>query len=269
MFKLEKRPFGFIVFESDGTAVAFDTDEQRAVDLAAETEGRWYEGLYRRDGRPMAEAEDALRAERVVLQDENQELHEDLKRYEDADKRMGALEASLKASAHHDVVLYGLVADIEKRITDVAESIGRRVGALHERHNALEKRLDKDSEDIGKLASSVVGIIDGTKVTCTRRGDAPDFSVAPFPTGGASTAETAAEAVLPVPQRGDRVRLEGAVSTGKTYIRDGWYEVTGRYEARFPGDHNQFQVGNASSMGLYWVYDTDPGLKEVRHADRT
>jgi hypothetical protein len=123
-----------------------------------------------------------------------------------------------------------------------------------------------------------------------------------FPTGGADTAEAAAEAVLPVcstcggtgevderaggtprsgslpcpdcvggavlpiPQRGDRVRLEGARSIGGFSIDDGWYTVTGGTEECFQVAAYKEPDEPDSARRLAYVPNNSHGLKEVRHA---
>lgn len=180
-----------------------------------------------REYRTLRDDTNALRAERVQLQDENLGLREDLKR----------AEARLAQSP-----VWAEERDTNKRINKAVEIIGERVSGLDERIAALEAGTMKNGA----------------------------WAEAAFPTGGAATAEAAAEAVLPVPQRGDRVRLEGARSIGSTPIKDGWYEVLGQqadaFQVRFTPD------GGAPSdivgLGLFWIANNDPGLKEVRHADQ-
>ena len=87
----------------------------------------------------------------------------------------------------------------------------------------------------------------------------------PFPTGAATTVDEVLAAVPPAddgpPRRGDRVRLEGALSTGSFPIANGWYDVVGHagdvFQIAKRADDN-----NISWLG--WTHDDDPGLKEIR-----
>lgn len=102
---------------------------------------------------------------------------------------------------------------------------------------------------------------------------------AAFPTGAGTTVEdavavaeaeawTAALVQEPVvesepliPQRGDRVRLEGARSIGGFRVEDGWYDVVGqRYDSVFQIAEKRANGGAA----LCWIEAAHPGLKEVR-----
>lgn len=71
----------------------------------------------------------------------------------------------------------------------------------------------------------------------------------------AQVEEPVAESEPLKPQRGDRVRLEGARSLGNTKLQDRWYDVTGATEQDF-----QVEAG----IGRFWIVNDDPGLKEVR-----
>jgi hypothetical protein len=177
--------------------------------------------------------------------------------------------------------------EIHSRLDKVAEIIGERVSGLAIASTSLEKRL-------GEIDNIRAFEVLELKRRCTWLEEQvetlnPGVHV-PFPTGGASTveevlaalkpgemavwahdtAEAATDAVLPVPQRGDRVRLEGATSHGGFLIDNGWYNVTGQ-------NGNCFQIKAegtsdpdcAPSQWLSYVDNSCPGLKEVRHADHT
>lgn len=156
---------------------------------------------------------------------------------------------------------------VNERIDKVAEIIGERVSGLVVQIDALVG-LHANLEHLDPATVTVQDVLRTLRVA---RMSAPDF-----PTGGASTAEAAADAVLPVPQRGDRVRLEGARSVVGSAIADGWYDVLG-----FAGapDNPQFQIRvRDADLGMQgidtpayspWLFCGQPSLKEVRHADHT
>jgi hypothetical protein len=156
---------------------------------------------------------------------------------------------------------------LDDRIDKVTEIIGERVSGLVEQIDALVG-LHANLEHLDPATVTVQDVLRTLRVA---RIFAPDF-----PTGGASTAEAAADAVLLVPQRGDRVRLEGARSVVGSAIADGWYDVLG-----FAGapDNPQFQIRvRDADLGMQgidtpayspWLFCGQPSLKEVRHADHT
>jgi hypothetical protein len=161
--------------------------------------------------------------------------------------------------------------DVEFSLTRIA-NLARIIG---EHKLETNQRIDKVAEIIGERVSGLVDELEELKNWAWGGGPSPRQRIVAampkelrdaFPTGGAGTAEAATDAVLPVPQRGDRVRLEGATSTGQTHLKDGWYDVTGFHEATAIGDNDQFQVGTPNG-GLYWLYIHTSALKEVRHAD--
>lgn len=176
------------------------------------------------------------------------------------------------------------LAEIDQRIDNANTVFGDLAGRFGKIEHAfvqnvvdgqhfklLNERIDKVVEIIGErisgLADEIAAVRDSAKRAHERFDGGIDWHGEPdpaFPTGGAHTAEAAADAVLPVPQRGDRVRLEGARSLFGTEIENGWWPVLGSGEG-----NNCFQVGrNGDITGpLYWVRNTDPGLKEVRHVD--
>lgn len=192
-----------------------------------------------------------LREERVRLQDENEQLRSDVRASEQA------INAHVDAAADEDEqerrldALEKLAAKIDRDVDNLA----RQHGVLGDR---LDARIDKVVEIIGDRTARLVEAIDETGLRAGLGG----MDEVAFPTGGASTAEAAAEAVPTVPQRGDRVRLEGAESTIGIRIKDGWYDVVG-------GHDQSFQIRHPSTPGavlraLSWVTHDDPGLKEVR-----
>lgn len=136
---------------------------------------------------------------------------------------------------------------LDGRIDKVAEIIGERVSGLVEQLDKLEGPggwLDNMQASINWLTEQVETLNPGVRAPA-------------FPTGGASTAEAATDAVLPVPQRGDRVRLEGAKTINGHPLKDGWYDVLG-HGKEFP----EFQIG-LDHMRTPWVRNDSPGLKEV------
>lgn len=223
--------------------------------------------------------EDALRAERVQLQDENLGLREDLKKVDDLHKLVDSLTGAVEKLSERYVDMterYAkLSTNLHERIDKVAEIIGERVSGLVDEIAAVRDSAKRAHERLDGnptgLRWTPEGALDGHEMS---RADYPDLYAAmqkaAFPTGGATTAEAAAEAVLPVPQRGDRVRLEGAQSVGNTKIKDGWYEVLGQEAQSFQISFNS--DGGAPSdtvgLGLFWIDNNHPGLKEVRHADQ-
>jgi tetrahydromethanopterin S-methyltransferase subunit G len=167
---------------------------------------------------------------------------------------------------------------LHDRITQVAEIIGERVSGLVEEIAAVRdsaKRAHERMDEWGKHVDELDRRTFGSTL------------VGAFPTGGDSTAEAASDAVLPVPekrdafaipeghfavrdaegratgdvlpvpQRGDRVRLEGAKTINGHPIKDGWYDVLG-HGKEFP----EFQIG-LDHMRTPWVRNDSPGLKEV------
>lgn len=177
-------------------------------------------------------------------------------------------------SARHDLQLYERVEKVEKQFDQFVQHMGGETSGLH-------NRLDKVAEIIGERVS---GLVD--RMTAIENGDAQDYAYVlkgldevrlrsglgkmefehprgpAFPTGGAGTAEAATDAVLPVPQRGDRVRLEGARSVMNNPVVDGWHDVVGQtHTSATP----EFQIANLFT----WIYASDPGLKEVESNGRS
>jgi archaellum component FlaC len=154
-------------------------------------------------------------------------------------------------------------AKVHDRIDKVAEIIGERVSGLVDQLEALARKggsveaehsekLDQHSRDIGRLLHLIFD----------------EKPVPAFPTGGAHTLEGATEAVLPVPQRGDRVRLEGATNGAGKWVPDGWYDVVGSGITdgvpTFQVDCGRPDIDDAPRW-LPWIAATHPGLKEVVH----
>lgn len=159
---------------------------------------------------------------------------------------------------------------LNDRIDKVAEIIGERISGLVDQVAALENRAGYAADGapyVGDPSVTSGGTVTAMPPVMRRvyaEGGEAALKAA-FPTGGATTAEAAADAVLPVPQRGDRVRLEGAQSVGHTRIADGWYDAVGHTD-----DHFQVRVGRAGNIegvDLFWIDNQHPGLKEVSHAD--
>jgi hypothetical protein len=165
---------------------------------------------------------------------------------------------------------------LNERIDKVAEIIGDRVSGLVERLDALEGRT-VGLQTFGAPTTGVFADYPGAPTLPTDDYEPMQFNwevaeqgAAAFPTGGSDTAEAAADAVLPVPQRGDRVRLEGARSVVGSVIADGWYDVLG-----FAGapDNPQFQIRvRDADLGMQgidtpayspWLFCGQPSLKEV------
>lgn len=212
-------------------------------------------------GRELVDMCDELmrhRDERAKLQDENESLRHDL-RQATADPRVSDIEALAQRLAKvEDNLDYAKTLtrtkakELTARIDQVCDTIGARIGGLEERLARLEQAPER------------FVLHDNVKVTN-----------APFPTGAGTTVEDAvavaeaeawtaavaqveepgAESEPLKPQRGDRVRLEGARSIGGAELEDRWFDVLGQ-------NAGIFQV--ESGGGLFWVMLSDPGLKEVR-----
>jgi hypothetical protein len=152
-------------------------------------------------------------------------------------------------------------------LTGLTERLAGNYSDLTERYAKVHERIDKVAEIIGERVSGLVDEI-------TRAHGRIDILMAEppagpaFPTGGAHTLEGAAEAVLPVPQRGDRVRLEGAVSVSNKPVPDGWYDVIGHSDTAATPEF-QIAVSVEEPRRSPWMSTAQPGLKEVRHADHT
>lgn len=188
---------------------------------------------------------------------------------------------------------------LHERIDKVAEIIGERVSGLVDDIAAVRDSAKRAHERLDGFAAAVYGVraIDaafaalppdahGTIGPGEMERVLQAVSEVAFPTGGASTVEdvlaslkpgdmavwthdtpeAATDAVLPVPQRGDRVRLEGAQSVGYTTIADGWYDVLGQqagsFQVRFTSDRGT--PSDIVGLGLFWIDNQHPGLKEVQ-----
>lgn len=167
---------------------------------------------------------------------------------------------------------------LDQRIDKVAEIIGDRVTGLVNDNNMILDSVKRAHErlDVHEIAFHYVYkaldqvmLRSGFGNMSSEYPLTPAFPNAPaFPTGGADTAEAAAEAVLPVPQRGDRVRLEGAVSVSNKPVPDGWYDVIGHSDTAATPEF-QIAVSVEEPRRSPWMSTAQPGLKEVRHADHT
>jgi hypothetical protein len=192
---------------------------------------------------------------------------------------IGDVEVRLSGAANDHHALKRLrksdVAALNERIDQVVEIIGARIDELESKAKdatrSAHKRIDGLVNDIAAATDSAKRaherIDDLRELTGINRFTAD----APFPTGGASTAEAAADAVLPVPQRGDRVRLEGARALNGRRVVDGWYDVIGHDGPNILGGP-VFQIATRESAErddtapwLPWLAQSSH-VKEVRHA---
>lgn len=225
----------------------------------------------------------ALRAERVQVQDENFGLREDLKRLNDFENRMAGIERWL-AVADPSLNLQqrfnrlGVAIDsLNERIDKVADIIGERVSGLVDEIAAVRdsaKRAHERIEDLRDhvglngtadgwtLGDKVLRLVDFASAQGFRMGS-NTWPAPAFPTGGASTAEAAAEAVLPVPQRGDRVLIKSGTNTlGGAHLKEQWAGVVG-----LNGWMVQVELdSDTDTKSIPWISISD--LKEVRHADQ-
>jgi hypothetical protein len=157
---------------------------------------------------------------------------------------------------------------LNERIDKVAEIIGDRVSGLVERLDALEGRT-VGLQTFGAPTTGVFADYPGAPTLPTDDYEPMQFNwevaeqgAAAFPTGGSDTAEAAADAVLPVPQRGDRVRLEGATTMGGATLT-GWFNVIGSGAAAFQVEVLSAHPGDNTKL-IPWITANDPGLKEVQ-----
>lgn len=157
---------------------------------------------------------------------------------------------------------------LDERIDKVAEIIGERVSGLVERQDEFERRTVFTLNEM--QAVDLKGGYDSLGQALRGKVYSPDDSLTTpaFPTGGASTAEAVADAVPPVPRRGDRVRLEGAIADTDRAIPDGWYDVIGHSGGS--DEPPSFQIEAATQFDFAkwvpWLYYDPKTLKEVRHA---
>lgn len=216
---------------------------------------------------------DALRAERVQLQDENLGLREDLKAVDganqslrvDIDKLNSRIDKVVEIIGDRVGTLVSSIDDVRDEIASVRDSARR----AHERLDATEIQTQAGWPTVPTYDYLLKGLDEVRLRAGLGKMEYEHPRAAPFPTGGAHTLEGAIEAVLPVPQRGDRVRLEGARSlAGRRRIKDGWYDVIGHSTSPM------FQVATGDSRDrddlspwLPWI-DMGPCVKEVRHADQ-
>lgn len=198
------------------------------------------------------------------------ELAERLTKVEDRQDEFE--QRTVKALSHQDERFnaqnagrHQLEAALNARIDKVAEIIGERISGLIDRLDKLEKPWAyPPTEAIDAAFAALPPDAHGTIAPGEMERVLQAAARAAFPTGGATTAEAAADAVLPVPQRGDRVRLEGAKTLAFYSVPDGWYDVAGQN-----GDAFQIRVPQFGGDWLPYIPNANEGLKEVRHAENT
>ena len=158
-------------------------------------------------------------------------------------------------------------AKVHERIDKVAEIIGERVSGLVDDITAIRDLLGehgpRSNADVisyagrlGQLADAVRNLDPGWRGWKGTDGPA-------FPTGGASTAEAATDAVLPVPQRGDRVLIkDGSQTLGGVVYKEQWATVIGVSGS----DMVQVELdGEGETRSIPWL---DIGfIKEVMHRE--
>lgn len=208
-------------------------------------------------------------------------LRGQMQRFEKMGQRLDGLNQHKRVTALEERIVR---AATDARLDQVCEIIGERIGGLEERLNANVENVTHDRLRIDAILTRLdrleqaperFVLHDNVKVT---NDPLPGVQPSPpgFPTGAGTTVEDAvavaeaeawtaaiaqveepgAESEPLKPQRGDRVRLEGARSLGNTKVDDGWYDVIGGA----PGD---FQVDTGFGSN-FWIDNADPGLKEVR-----
>ena len=168
-------------------------------------------------------------------------------------ERLAKVEDRLAEKAHD-------IAELNRRIDKVAEIIGERVSGLVENDEKLAQHL----ADMGGWQDAVTQALDGSSaINAGWWRDRPNEARPYFPTGGASTAEAATDAVLPVPQRGDRVLIkDGSQTLGGAVLKEQWATVIGVSRARA-----MVQVeldGQGDTRSIPWLVRAF--IKEVRHA---
>lgn len=155
---------------------------------------------------------------------------------------------------------------LDDRITEVADIIGERVSGLVDRLDKLEGPagwLDNMQASINGLTERLDGPQNAIDALV---GSIPIGLRAGFPTGGATTAEAAAEAVLPVPQRGDRVLIrKGAQTLGGAVLKEQWATVIGLSKNLTPLVQVELD-GDGDTRSIPWIDVSF--IMEVRHADR-
>lgn len=158
-----------------------------------------------------------------------------------------------------------LQGEIERLTHELAEAHATRpfppdlVQRIDELPRDFEERK-RTATDIEALAQRLAKVEDRL---AAHSADINALKYPAFPTGAATTvADVIAQVEEPVaeseplkPQRGDRVRLEGARSLGNTKLEDRGYDVTG-------ATAQDFQV--EAGIGRFWIVNDDPALKEVR-----
>ena len=186
-------------------------------------------------------------------------------------QRLSKVEERIAANLSN---INGRFEETSKRIDQACDIIGERISQLEERLNAVVDLLGESSRAPGALyyATRIAQLADALRELSPGwrgwKGSDLPFGLQPnppgFPTGAGTTVEDAiaqveepgAEIEPLKPQRGDRVRLEGALSVAGWPIIDGWYDVVGHGEL-------DFQIAIADGRRK-WVPDIHPGLKEVR-----
>lgn len=168
------------------------------------------------------------RAERVRLQGEIERLTHELAEARGAGVQRGRGWAHLKD-----------IEALSERIDQVCEIIGARIGGLEERLNNPPPATFGDTL---RQAEDAVAVAEAEAWTAAV----------------AQVEEPVAESEPLKPQRGDRVRLEGAIAYyGHDTIPEGWYDVLGCDAVT-----SSFQI-KAATGALRWV-EAGAGLKEVR-----
>lgn len=184
----------------------------------------------------------------------------------------GQLDAQSRLSRQRDEAAH-------QRINEIVETIGNRIAQLDEMLDVLKHGdLFELRQRFDEFETRSINLFNrhSTDIASLEFPDGEKQDGAAFPTGGAETvASTEAyethfdgepvPAEQLVPRRGDRVRLEGALTTHGAPVADGWYDVIG-HEPAVPVF--QIHVGTEAIEGgwLPWLYASQTGLKEVRRA---
>lgn len=163
---------------------------------------------------------------------------------------------------------------LDQRIDQVVEIIGTRVeGLVNDIAVATDsaKRAHERVDNTNVLFAELRSMFDAAENRTVNMFDRHTEDIAKllhpdppaFPTGGASTAEAVAEAVLPVPQRGDRVQIAPNTKTlGGANLRQQWAVVIGVSDG---GNLVQVELdGEGDTRSIPWIDRAD--IMEVRHA---
>ena len=212
------------------------------------------------------------RDDRAKVQDENWQLQRERA---DAATDIEALARRLAkvedgwAAANRDV------GKLHARIDQACEIIGARIGGLEERIDAM---ADGGRDIIAAVELTLThseGVAERVVKLERQQGGGIAFGVQPnppgFPTGAGTTVEDAiaqveepgAESEPLKPQRGDRVRLEGARSITGRRVSDGWYDVIGHNETVFQIATRESTERDDMAAWLPWLGFT-PAVQEVR-----